>query len=334
MRLPRYAGFGAADLVVEAIVEKMDVKRAVLQELEGHVRPECVLATNTSSLSVDAMATVLAHPHRFCGMHFFNPVHRMPLVEVVRGQHTSDQTVATTYALALRMGKVPVVVKDGPGFLVNRILAPYLNEAGWLLGDGATVDEVDGAARDFGMPMGPLRLVDEVGIDVSTHAGGSMFEALGERLAPAPALEALSRTGRLGRKGGLGFYLYEKGKDRGVDQAIYHALGHDIPSERGGRVDAEAIRQRLVIQMINEAARILADGIVATAAELDLAMIMGTGFPPFRGGLLRFADTLHPRGILDRSQTLQQVHGDRFAPAPLLEQLARENRSFYAAFAG
>lgn len=329
-----WAGFGGADVVVEAIVEKMDVKRTVLKEAEGHLRAGCVLATNTSSLSVDAMAEVLAHPERFCGMHFFNPVHRMPLVEVVRGARTSDASVATVYALALRMGKIPVVVKDGPGFLVNRILAPYLNEAGWILGDGATVEEVDRAARDFGMPMGPLRLVDEVGIDVSTHAGTSMYQALGERLSPAPALVALGASGRLGRKGGLGFYHYEKGKEKGVDPGVYGVLGDAVPLDRGGRVDAETIRRRLVVQMINEAARILADGIVASAAELDLAMIMGTGFPPFRGGLLRFADSLHARGVIDRMKALEDVHGARFAPAPLLEELARTDRTFYAAFPG
>ena len=329
-----FAGFGAADVVVEAVVEKLDVKRAVLKETEAHVGPECVLATNTSSLSVDLMAQVLDRPERFCGLHFFNPVHRMPLVEIVRGSRTSDGTVATAYALALRMGKVPVVVKDGPGFLVNRILAPYLNEAGFLLGDGATVDEVDRAALDFGMPMGPLRLVDEVGIDVSGHAGASMHEALGTRLAPAPALLALRDSGRLGRKGGLGFYRYEKGKQRGVDPDIYAALGDAVPGRRGGRVDAEAIRRRLVSQMINEAARLLSDGIAGSAAELDLAMIMGTGFPPFRGGLLRFADTLHTRGVLDQLKVLHEAHGERFTPAPLLEELARKDRTFYAAFPG
>ncbi|HKJ03283.1 MAG TPA: 3-hydroxyacyl-CoA dehydrogenase NAD-binding domain-containing protein [Longimicrobiales bacterium] len=327
-----YAGFGGADVVVEAIVEKLDVKRAVLKEAERHVRPECVVATNTSSLSVDAMAGVLDRPERFCGMHFFNPVHRMPLVEVVRGARTSDRSVATVYALALRLGKVPVVVRDGPGFLVNRILAPYLNEAGFILGDGATVDEVDHAALDFGMPMGPLRLVDEVGIDVSNHAGTSLHEALGDRLAPAPALVALGASGRLGRKGGLGFYVYDAGKDKGVDPEVYGVLGAAVPAERGGSVAPEVIRRRLVIQMINEAARVLADGIVASAEELDLAMIMGTGFPPFRGGLLRFADTLHARGVLDRLRTLHGIHGERFAPARLLEELASSDRTFYAAF--
>jgi 3-hydroxyacyl-CoA dehydrogenase/enoyl-CoA hydratase/3-hydroxybutyryl-CoA epimerase len=224
-----------------------------------------------------------------------------------------------------------VVVKDGPGFLVNRILAPYLNEAGWLLADGASIQRVDEAARAFGMPMGPLRLIDEIGIDVSTHAGASMAQALGPRLDPAPALVALGGSGRLGRKGGLGFYRYEKGKEKGVDEGAYAALGQTVPTERPG-VDEQDIRRRLVTQMINEAARVLQDGIVRSAAELDLAMIMGTGFPAFRGGLLRFADTLHPRAVLDWVRTLRDAHGDRFAPAPVLEELALADRRFYDAF--
>lgn len=327
-----YAGFAAADLVVEAVVENLDVKRAVLQEVEAELSERCVLATNTSSLSVDRMAEALARPGGFGGMHFFNPVHRMPLVEVVRGARTSDETVATVYGLAVALGKVPVVVGDGPGFLVNRILAPYLNEAGWLLAEGATIEEIDSAAKAFGMPMGPLRLVDEVGIDVSSHAGVSMHGALGDRLAPAPTLVALGKTGRLGRKGGKGFYEYERGKEKGVDPSVYQDLGSSVPLERGGTVPSESIRRRLVIQMINEAARVLEDSIVASAQELDLAMIMGTGFPPFRGGLLRFADTLHARGILDRLRVLQEEVGERFAPAPLIERLAKNDRSFYEAF--
>jgi 3-hydroxyacyl-CoA dehydrogenase/enoyl-CoA hydratase/3-hydroxybutyryl-CoA epimerase len=328
-----WTGFAAADLVVEAVVERMDVKRAVLAETESKVSASCVVATNTSSLSVDAMADALRAPGRFCGMHFFNPVDRMPLVEVVRGARTSDGTVATVYALALALDKVPVVVRDGPGFLVNRILGPYLNEAGYLLGDGATVQEIDAGAKAFGMPMGPLRLIDEVGIDVSTHAGASLHEALGERLTPAPALVALAATGRLGRKGGRGFYVYEKGKEKGVDQTVYAELGASVPTTRGG-VDQLRVRRRLVGQMINEAARLLEEGVVRRAADVDLAMIMGTGFPPFRGGLLRFADSLHPRGVLDRVEALHEQYGSRFAPAPLIEELARTDRLFYDAFGG
>jgi 3-hydroxyacyl-CoA dehydrogenase/enoyl-CoA hydratase/3-hydroxybutyryl-CoA epimerase len=328
-----YTGFGAVDMAVETVAEQLDVKRSVLSELEGAVSDTCVLATNTSSLSVDLLARALRDPDRFCGMHFFNPVHRMPLVEVVRGARTSDETVATVHAFALALGKVPVVVRDGPGFVVNRVLGPYLNEAGWLLEEGATVQGIDRVATEFGMPMGPLRLIDEVGIDVSTHAGSSMHEALGERLAPSPALRALGAGGRLGRKGERGFYIYEKGVEEGVDQEIYGELGLAAPRERGGP-DGNAIRQRLLIAMINEAARILEDGIVDKAGAVDLAMIMGTGFPPFRGGLLRFADTLHPRDLLARTRGFEERLGPRFAPPPLLEDLARRARGFYKSFGG
>jgi 3-hydroxyacyl-CoA dehydrogenase/enoyl-CoA hydratase/3-hydroxybutyryl-CoA epimerase len=325
-----YRGLRAADLVVEAIVERMDVKRSVLRETEARVSERCVMATNTSSLSVDQMAEALTRPERFCGMHFFNPVHRMPLVEVIRGARSSDECVATVYRLALRLGKVPVVVRDGPGFLVNRILGPYLNEAGYLLGDGATIAEIDGVAKSFGMPMGPLRLIDEVGHDVSAHAGAALHRALGSRLAPAPVLEALGATERLGRKGGSGFYRYEDGKEHGIDESVYEALGRAVPADR--EVPEQAIRDRLFVAMINEGARVLEDRIAASAADVDLAMIMGTGFPPFRGGLLRFADTVHARALLDTIRVLESAHGPRFAPAPLIERLAAEDRRFYDLF--
>ncbi|HUF76063.1 MAG TPA: 3-hydroxyacyl-CoA dehydrogenase NAD-binding domain-containing protein [Longimicrobiales bacterium] len=327
-----YHGISPADLVVEAVVERMDVKRQVLAEAERNVSTECVIATNTSSLSVDEMAQALAAPARFCGMHFFNPVDRMPLVEVVRGEATSDRTVATVYAFALRLDKVPVVVADGPGFLVNRILGPYLNEAGFLLGDGASIERVDAVAKEFGMPMGPLRLIDEVGIDVSRHAGAALHQALGDRLAPSPALVALGSTERLGKKGGGGFYKYEKGREKGVDETVYEALASVLPPRRD--VPEREIRMRLLVAMINEAARVLDEGIARSAADVDLAMIMGTGFPPFRGGLLRFADTLHPRSICEHARELQGSHGDRFEPAALLERLATEDRRFYEAFPG
>ena len=308
----------------------MEVKKAVLRETERFVSDECVLATNTSSLSVAEMGEALDRPERFCGMHFFNPVHRMPLVEVIRGPASSDAAIATVYRLSVRLGKVPVVVGDGPGFLVNRSLGPYLNEAGYLLEDVGSVDAIDRVAKGFGMPMGPLRLVDEVGIDVSGHAGASLQRGLGDRLTPAPLLTAIGESGRLGKKGGLGFYRYEGDKEKGVDPDVYAILG--LSGTASHTVDASAIRSRLILAMINEAARILEDGIVASAADVDLAMIMGTGFPPFRGGLLRFADTLHPRGILDQLRELHDQLGPRFEPAPVVVRLASEDRTFYEAF--
>ncbi|MEE2898731.1 MAG: 3-hydroxyacyl-CoA dehydrogenase NAD-binding domain-containing protein, partial [Gemmatimonadota bacterium] len=256
-----YHGLSSADLVVEAVVERMDVKRAVLRETEQSVGDACILATNTSSLSVDEMASALTRPQRFCGMHFFNPVHRMPLVEVIRGSESDERSVATVYAFALELGKIPVVVGDGPGFLVNRILGPYLNEAGFLLGDGASIKQIDAAAKQFGMPMGPLRLIDEVGIDVSAHAGVALHAGLGDRLTPSPTLVALGKTDRLGKKGGRGFYVYEDGHRKNADDAVYEELGAAVPAQRRKLQDRD-IRARLVVQMINEAARALAQGIV------------------------------------------------------------------------
>ena len=326
-----YHGFATVDLVVEAVVERMDVKRVVLRETETYVGEDCILATNTSSLSVAEMAEALARPGQFLGMHFFNPVHKMPLVEVVRGSRTEDAAVATVQALALRLGKVPVVVSDGPGFLVNRILGPYLNEAGWLLADGASVEEIDEAAKSFGMPMGPVRLLDEVGIDIARHAGDTLHRAFGQRLAPAPTLVALGHTERLGRKNGRGFYEYRGAKEKGVDEGVYADLGVAVPTDGSGPGDRE-IRARLVLAMINEAARALEDRVVTRAGDVDLAMIMGTGFPPFRGGLLRFADEVHPRVVMQRLEALAARHGARFEPAPLIEELARKDRTFYDTF--
>jgi 3-hydroxyacyl-CoA dehydrogenase / enoyl-CoA hydratase / 3-hydroxybutyryl-CoA epimerase len=326
-----YGGFGRLDLVVEAVVERMEVKRAVLREVEEHVPAHCILTTNTSTLRVDGMASVLARPEHLVGMHFFNPVDRMPLVEVIRGKASSDAAVATVYRLAVRTGKVPVVVNDGPGFLVNRILGPYLNEAGHLLAEGGTVEEIDAAARVFGMPMGPLRLMDEVGIDVVRHAGDVLHAAFGSRLDPAPPLLALRETDRLGRKGGLGFYRYEKGKEVGVDPGIYEVLGRSVPPARTP-LEPREIRARLVLAMANEATRILEDRIVSRAADVDLGMIMGTGFPPFRGGLLRYVDALHPRTVLDRLQEYAVGHGERFRPAPLLRELVEADERFYERF--
>ncbi len=326
-----YDGFGQLDLVVEAIVEKMEVKRSVLAEVEARTSPDCVITSNTSTLTIDGMAQALARPERFVGMHFFNPVHKMPLVEVVRGSRTTDQAVAAVYALALRLGKVPVVTRDGPGFLVNRILGPYLNEAGFLLEEGATIDSIDQVALEFGMPMGPLRLIDEVGIDIMRHAGATLHEALGDRLAPASTLVALGESGRLGRKGGSGFYTYEDGKEKGMDSSVYGHLG---PRRAVGSTDSKAIRARLVLAMINEAARVLDEEIVSTAGDVDLGMIMGTGYPPFRGGLLRYADSVPLRTVLDRLVEYEKAVGERFAPAPLLVRLVDERRGFYEAFPG
>lgn len=324
-----YAGVGRAGLVVEAVVERMDVKKAVLRELEAVVGPDAVITTNTSSLSVDEMASAMERPGRFAGMHFFGPVHRMPLVEVVRGERTYADTVETIAALVVRMGKVPVVTRDGPGFLVNRILGPALNEAGHLLDEGWDAQALDRVWTDFGMPMGPCRLIDEIGMDIARHAGDTLAAAFGDRMAPSASLVALGESGRVGRKGGRGFYLYEKGKLKGPDPTVYAAMGQ---SSRRSSPDPDRARDRIVLAMVNEAARILEDGIVASAADVDLGMVMGTGFPPFRGGLLRYADDRGTGEVLKTLEAFSREVGDRFRPGELLVELAKAGESFHRAF--
>ena len=325
-----YTGFRPLELVIEAVVERLEVKKGVLAELEDATRETCLLATNTSSLSVEEMARDLRHPARFLGMHFFHPVDRMPLVEIVRAPETQPSAVAAVYLLALALGKVPIIVRDSPGFLVNRILGPYLNEAGHLLGEGVSIDAIDRAATAFGMPMGPLRLVDEVGIDVAGHAGERLSEAFGERLAPAESLLRIGAAGRLGRKGGSGFYRYRRDGKPAVDAGAYEAMGRPRPS--GSGPPPGETRDRLVLSMVNEAARTLSDGVTPSARDLDLAMIMGAGFPAFRGGLLRYADAAGPSTLVDRLQGFERSSGARFAPAPLLCELAGAGRGFYDAF--
>jgi 3-hydroxyacyl-CoA dehydrogenase / enoyl-CoA hydratase / 3-hydroxybutyryl-CoA epimerase len=323
-----YSGFGAVDLVIEAVVERIDVKQAVLHETEGHVRAECVLTSNTSTISITEMQKALTHPAQFCGMHFFNPVHRMPLVEIIRGAQTSDQTLSTVFALARRLDKTPLIVNDGPGFLVNRVLSPYLNEAGWLLTEGASVEAVDRALVSFGMPMGPFRLLDEVGLDVARHASGVLYDAFGERMKPSPPLVALQQTKRLGKKGNLGFYTYEDGRDKAVDPKIYAELGATVPDVRK-ELSSDTIRDRLLLVMINEAALALQDGIVSKAGDVDLGMITGTGFPPFRGGLLRYADTVGLPVILHKLQQYETEKGLRYKPAQMIRDRAATGRGFY-----
>lgn len=325
-----YSGFGSAQLVIEAVVERMDVKQRVLREVEQVARPGAVLTSNTSALSISEMQEVLERPQDFAGMHFFNPVNRMPLVEIVRGARTGDEAVATVWSAVRAVDKTPLVVRDGPGFLVNRILAPYMNEAGWLLADGASIQAVDGTLLDFGMPMGPLRLLDEVGLDVARHVAQILYDAFGERMKPAAPLVAIQGTPRLGRKGGAGFYRYEDGKEKEPDEGVYPELGDTVPAQRR-EIPRDSIVERCVLVMVNEAARALEDGIVDGAGAVDLGLITGTGFPPFRGGLLRYADTLGVENVLQKLEAYERIRGSRFAPAPLIRELAASRRGFYDA---
>lgn len=329
-----WTGFSQVDMVIEAVVENLAVKKQVLAEFEALARPEAIFASNTSTIPITEIAAGAQKPENVAGMHFFNPVDKMPLVEVIRGRQTSEAAMATVAAFARKLGKTVVVCNDGPGFVVNRILAPYMNEAALLLEEGYSIDSLDKAMLDFGMPMGPFALLDEVGIDVAAKVAVILSERLGkrddsERVAKRSlVVDKLYKDGRLGKKGGRGVYLYKDGKRGGVDPSVYKLL--EIKTPRA--IDPKMAVERMIFAMINEAAAILDEKIVASAPELDLAMIMGTGFPPFRGGLLRYADSLGLPYILARLNDLETRVGPRFVPTPPLRRLAERDGKFYEAY--
>lgn len=323
-----FSGFRQVDVVIEAIVENIDIKKKVFAELENHVSDSTIIASNTSSLSITEMQKALAKPERFVGMHFFNPVSKMPLVEVIRGEKTSDQAVSTIFQFSKQLGKTPIVVKDCPGFLVNRLLMPYLNEATWLLAEGVPVEEIDQAMLDFGMPMGPMELIDEVGIDVGEKVAHILHAAYGDRVTPASANEKFTQAGRLGKKNSLGIYKYDaSGKNKELDPEIYNLLG---VKPVHGKVSAMEIVERCILPMVNEAAMCLAENVVSTADQVDLGMIMGTGFPPFRGGLLRYADTLGPQAIVEKLKKYEKRFGARYQPSSAILTYEGANRMFYS----
>ncbi|MAA70691.1 MAG: fatty acid oxidation complex subunit alpha FadB [Bermanella sp.] len=291
-----YAEFGDVDVVVEAVVENPKVKGIVLAEVESHVSENAIVASNTSTISIDFLAKSVKRPENFLGMHFFNPVHMMPLVEIIRGEKTSEKAVATTVAYAKKMGKTPIVVNDCPGFLVNRVLFPYFGGFAALLRDGADFRQVDKVMEKFGFPMGPAYLMDVVGIDTGKHANEVMAEGFPERMKAdfTSAMDVLYDNEYYGQKNKKGFYKYEedkKGKPKKVfDEAILELLGPVLGEAR--EFDAEEIIARCMIPMCNEVVRCLEEGIVDTAAEADMALVFGIGFPPFRGGALRYIDTV------------------------------------------
>lgn len=318
-----YTGFPSTNLVVEAIVEDLDLKKKVLAELEGHVNEQTIIASNTSSLRINDMAEALQRKENFVGMHFFNPVHRMPLVEVVRGQHTSDIAVATVFNLAKKLGKTPILVNDGPGFLVNRLLLPYMVEAISLLEEGNRIEDIDRAIFNFGMPMGPIELFDEVGIDVAYKVAKILRQSMNDRMADSDLLPKLLEAGRLGKKSGLGFYKYE-GRKKVQDPKIKHF----ISTKAHHKLNEAELVQRMIYPMINEAARCLDEGLVAKARDVDVGMIFGTGFAPFRGGLLKFADTEGIGRIVAKLADFSDRYGSRFKPAESLLKI-KEQGSFY-----
>ncbi len=320
-----YKGFENTDLVIEAVVEDLNIKQKVFKELSQITSPKTVLASNTSSLPIAKIAETADSPERVAGLHFFNPVHRMPLVEVIRSSKTSDQALATVIRFARRIGKVVIVVKDVTGFLINRILLSYMNEAGFLFEEGLKIEDIDRIARDFGMPMGPIELIDEIGVDVGYKVAKILEDAYGERMRVAPILEKVKNKGLLGKKTKAGFYIHAKFKKRANPDIYKIALS---PASRPA--SDEVALKRMIYTMINEAARCLEEGVADRPQAVDIGMIMGTGFPPFRAGLLRYADSLGPDNIVRTLHEFEKsLNAERFKPCNYLINMVEKRRGFY-----
>jgi 3-hydroxyacyl-CoA dehydrogenase/enoyl-CoA hydratase/3-hydroxybutyryl-CoA epimerase len=312
-----YEGFHEVDLVLEAVVEKMKVKQTVLQEVEAQLPESAIFATNTSALSVSELQSAARRPGNVGGMHFFNPVHRMPLVEIIRGDQTSDLTAATLFEAARRLGKTPVIVADRPGFLVNRLLVAYLNEACLLTAAGVDWQSLDRKAVEFGLPMGPFRLIDEVGIDIAAEVGKTLSKAF-SHLPESPLLPRIVSSGLTGKKGGKGFYIYHPGKKPTPNRTVDRQLG--LRKLR----DATAFDLRkLLLLMVNEAGRCLEESVVESPEDVDTGMVFGAGFPPFRGGLCRWADEEGLPNIVRELEEISTEAGRRYEPSVYIKN--REN---------
>jgi len=322
-----WAGFRRADLVIEAVFEDLAVKHAVFQDLEAVVREDCLLASNTSTIPIARIAEAVRRPERVLGMHFFSPVDRMPLLEVIVTEQTAPWATVTAVGFGRRMGKTVIVVRDCPGFWVNRILAPYLNEAGRLLEEGVRMQELDAAMVRFGFPVGPITLLDEVGLDVAEKSSHVLHEAFGDRLAPMDGIKRLVESGRLGRKNGRGFYRYERGKRRGPDPQVAAMLATTAAAD----VASKDIEDRMVYAMLNEAARALDERVVRSARDGDIGAVFGIGYPAFRGGPLCYMDALGMTRVVERLQELERLYGPRFAPAPALHRMATSGDQFHSA---
>ncbi|MDI4660244.1 MULTISPECIES: fatty acid oxidation complex subunit alpha FadB [Cobetia] len=329
-----YGDFGNVDLVVEAVVENPKVKASVLAELEDNVAEDAILTSNTSTISITRLAESLKRPENFCGMHFFNPVHRMPLVEVIRGEKSSDAAIAATVAYARQMGKTPIVVNDCPGFLVNRVLFPYFGGFSLLVEKGADYQRVDKVMEKFGWPMGPAYLLDVVGMDTAVHANAVMAEGFPDRMARdgKTAIQVMYDNKRLGQKNALGFYRYEedrKGKPKKLADDEAQALVAQVVSETREFSDDDIIA-RMMVPLCMETIRCLEDDIVGSPAEADMALIYGIGFPPFRGGALRYVDAMGVAEFVALADSLADELGPLYRPTEALRERAKRGDAFYS----
>ena len=323
-----YSGFHDVDIVVEAVFEDLALKQQMVADIEQHCTEHTVFASNTSSLPIAKIAAKASRPENVIGLHYFSPVDKMPLVEVIAHDKTSAQTIATTVAFARKQGKTPIVVKDGAGFYVNRILALYMNEAAAMLLEGEPVEKLDKALVKFGFPVGPVTLLDEVGIDVGAKISPILASELGERFTAPAAFDKLLSDGRKGKKSEKGFYLYGKNSKKGkkqVDESVYTVLGV-TPAPR---LNSEEISSRCMVQMLNEAVRCLEEGIIASARDGDIGAIFGIGFPPFLGGPFRYIDQMGAAALVAQLRNLESRFGSRFTPAALLLQMAEQQQKFY-----
>jgi 3-hydroxyacyl-CoA dehydrogenase/enoyl-CoA hydratase/3-hydroxybutyryl-CoA epimerase len=323
-----FSGLRHADVVIEAVFEDLGLKQQMVRDVEAVTKSDCIFASNTSSIPIRAIAEASRHPETVVGMHYFSPVHKMPLLEVIRTERTAPWVVATAVALGKRQGKTVIVVKDGVGFYTSRILAPYMNEAVLLVAEGVAVESVDRALSDWGFPVGPIQLMDEVGIDVAAHVGEIVHGAFGDRMLPSSAMRKLQEDDRMGRKNGRGFYRYDDGAKgaRVVDASVYGALGLQPKT----KLPPEEIQMRCALQMVNEALLCFGEGILRSPRDGDVGAILGLGFPAFRGGPFRYVDTLGAAEVLRRVRGYEMRFGRRFTPAPALVEMARRGERFYA----
>jgi 3-hydroxyacyl-CoA dehydrogenase / enoyl-CoA hydratase / 3-hydroxybutyryl-CoA epimerase len=320
-----FSGVKHADLVIEAVFEDLNLKQSMLKEVEARA-PEAIFASNTSSLPIGKIAAAAKNPANVIGMHFFSPVNKMPLLEVIRAEKSSDEAIATAVAVGKKMGKTVIVVKDGVGFYTTRILAPYSSEAAHILAQGAPIEQIDRALTKFGWPVGPMALMDEVGLDVGAKIAKVVIEAFGERMAPPKQFEKVVDDGRLGRKNGRGVYLYD-GKKKRPDDTLYELVG--VKKNPDALSDQE-IAERATLRFVNEAMYCFGDGILRSPRDGDIGAIFGLGFPPFLGGPFRWVDTVGADEIVRRLQKYEKMYGARFAPAPELLSRAKSGTNFYS----
>ncbi|HXG57674.1 MAG TPA: 3-hydroxyacyl-CoA dehydrogenase NAD-binding domain-containing protein, partial [Thermoanaerobaculia bacterium] len=329
-----YGDFAGVDIVVEAIVENETIKKSVLAEVEKKVKEDAILASNTSTISITRLAEALERPENFCGMHFFNPVHRMPLVEVIRGAKSGERAIATTVAWALALGKTPVVVNDCPGFLVNRVLFPYFAGFTGLLFDGVDFQRIDKVMEKFGWPMGPAHLLDVVGIDTAHHAAAVMAAGYPDRMAASgkTPTDALFEAGRFGQKNGRGFYAYlpdRKGSPKKTpDPAVYELIRPLVREDRSAAISDEEIVDRMMLPLLIECSRALEEGIVGTPVEADIALVYGLGFPPFRGGPFRYADAIGLKALCAKAERFAAL-GKLYEPTAAMRRLAEAGGCFH-----